>query len=131
MQNLSLYYSLVPRPLEGRGKAWGLLRAHARKIPFIFRIIRRKISDNDVIVHGNSARKEYADKFVYTVTATIISDSSRRICFHLLLPTIAPGAVKRNLSLPLAMSLSVASSALLTPVFPLRMAAQTPLSLKT
>ena len=45
------------------GKAWGLLRAHARKIPFIFCIIRRKISDNDVIVHGESARKEYADTF--------------------------------------------------------------------
>ena len=74
-------------------RAWGLLRAHARKIPFIFRIIRRKISDNDVIVHGESARKEYADTFS-TVTAT----SSRRICFHLLLPTIAPGAVKRNVS---------------------------------
>ena len=51
--------SLVPRPFEG--KAWGLLRAHARKISFIFRIIRRKISNNDVIVHGESARKEYAD----------------------------------------------------------------------
>ena len=38
-----------------------LLRAHARKVPFIFRIIRRKISENDVIVHGESARKEYAD----------------------------------------------------------------------
>ena len=38
------------------GKAWGLLRAHARNIPFIFRIIRRKISHNDVIVHGESAR---------------------------------------------------------------------------
>ena len=49
------------------GKAWGLLRAHARKIPFIFRIICRKISDNDVIVHGESAQKEYADTFVYTV----------------------------------------------------------------
>ena len=62
--------SLVPRPFEGGlegGKAWGLLRAHARKIPFIFRVIRRKISDNDVIVHGESARKEYADIFVYTV----------------------------------------------------------------
>ena len=58
-------HSLVPRPFEG--KAWGLLRAHARKISFIFRIIRRKISDNDVIVHGESARKEYADTFVYTV----------------------------------------------------------------
>ena len=57
--------SFVPRPFEG--KAWGLLRAHARKISFIFRIIRRKISDNDVIVHGESARKEYADTFVYTV----------------------------------------------------------------
>ena len=57
--------SPVPRPFEG--KAWGLLRAHARKISFIFRIIRRKISDNDVIVHGESARKEYADTFVYTV----------------------------------------------------------------
>ena len=57
--------SLVPRPFEG--KAWGLLRAHARKISFIFRIIRSKISDNDVIVHGESARKEYADTFVYTV----------------------------------------------------------------
>ena len=42
--------------LSREGKAWGLLRAHARKIPFIFRIIRRKISDNDVIVHGESAR---------------------------------------------------------------------------
>ena len=50
------------------------------------------------------------------VTAMPLSDSSRRICFHLLLPTIAPGAVKRNLSLPWAMSLSVASSALLTHV---------------
>ena len=50
------------------GKAWGLLRVHARKIPFIFRIIRRKISNNDVIVHGESAQKEYADTFV---TATI------------------------------------------------------------
>ena len=60
--------SLVPRPFEG--KAWGLLLAHARKIPFIFRIIRRKISDNDVIVHGESVRKEYADTFS-TVTATI------------------------------------------------------------
>ena len=60
--------SLVPRSLEG--KAWGLLLAHARKISFIFRIIRRKISDNDVIVHGESARKEYADSFS-TVTATI------------------------------------------------------------
>ena len=59
------FVSLVPRPFEG--KAWGLLRAHARKISFIFRIIRRKISDNDVIVHGESARKEYADTFVYTV----------------------------------------------------------------
>ena len=49
------------------GKVWVLLRAHARKISFIFRIIRRKISDNDVIVHGESARKEYADTFVYTV----------------------------------------------------------------
>ena len=57
--------SLVPRPFEG--KAWGLLRAHARKISFIFRIICRKISNNDVIVHGESARKEYADTFVYTV----------------------------------------------------------------
>ena len=38
--------------------AWELLRAHALKLPFI---IRRKISDNDVIVHGESARKEYAD----------------------------------------------------------------------
>ena len=53
------------------GKAWGLLRAHARKIPFIFRKIPRKISDNDVIVHGESAPKEYADTFIYTVTATI------------------------------------------------------------
>ena len=34
------------------GKDWGLLRAHALKIPFIFRIILHKISDNDVIVHG-------------------------------------------------------------------------------
>ena len=49
------------------GKAWGLLRAHARKIQFIFRIIRCKISDNDVIVHGETARKEYADTFVYKV----------------------------------------------------------------
>ena len=57
--------SLVPRPFEG--KAWGLLRAHARKISFIFRIIRRKISDKDVIVHRESAWKEYADTFVYTV----------------------------------------------------------------
>ena len=57
--------SLVPRPFEGN--AWGLLRAHARKISFIFRIIRCKISDNDVIVHGERARKEYADTFVYTV----------------------------------------------------------------
>ena len=32
-----LYPSLVPRPFEG--KAWGLLRAHALKISFIFRII--------------------------------------------------------------------------------------------
>ena len=32
-----------------------------------FRIIHRKISDNDVIVHGESARKEYADTVVYTV----------------------------------------------------------------
>ena len=61
-----LLRSLVPRPFEG--KAWGLLRAHARKISFIFRIIHRKISDNDVIVHGESARKEYADTFVYMYT---------------------------------------------------------------
>ena len=47
--------------LSGEGKAWGLLRAHARKLPFIFRIIRRKISGNDVIVHGESSRKECAD----------------------------------------------------------------------
>ena len=61
-----------PRPFEGsrarEGKAWGLLRAHARKIPFIFRIIRRKISDNDVIVHGEiehaAARKEYANTLI-------------------------------------------------------------------
>ena len=57
------HVSLVPRPFPR--KAWGLLRAHARKISFIFHIIRRKISDNDVIVHGESARKEYADTFVY------------------------------------------------------------------
>ena len=43
--------------LSREGKAWGLLRTHARKIPFIFRIIPRKISDNDVIVHGESARQ--------------------------------------------------------------------------
>ena len=58
---------LAPFPGLSREKAWGLLRAHARNISFIFRIIRRKISDNDVIVHGESARKEYADTFVYTV----------------------------------------------------------------
>ena len=27
------YSSLVPRPFGGGGKAWGLLRAHARKLP--------------------------------------------------------------------------------------------------
>ena len=53
------------------GKAWGLLHAHVRKLPFIFRLISRKISDNDVIIHGESVRKEYADTFVCTVTATI------------------------------------------------------------
>ena len=83
-------FSLIPRPFEGGGKAWGLLHAHARKIPFIFRIIRRKISDNDVIVHGESARPRGKSMrtHLYTqysiVTAMPLSDSSRRICFHLL-----------------------------------------------
>ena len=68
------FFSLVPRPFEG--KAWGLLRAHARKIS---RIISRKISDNDVIVHGESARKEYADTFVYNYL--IGQEGSVSICY--------------------------------------------------
>ena len=67
LQVLYLFIASFPGLSREGGKAWGLLRAHARKIPFIFRIIRRKISDSDVIVHGESARKEYADTFVYTV----------------------------------------------------------------
>ena len=66
-----VYIALFPGLSREGGKAWALLRAHARKILFIFCIIPRKISDNDVIVYGESARKEYADTFVYTVTATI------------------------------------------------------------
>ena len=54
----ALSMSLVPRPSGEEEKAWGLLRAHARKLPFIF---RRKISSNDVIVHGESSQKEFAD----------------------------------------------------------------------
>ena len=47
--------SLVPRPFEG-GKGLGTTAYACAKDTFIFRIIRRKISDNDVIVHGESAR---------------------------------------------------------------------------
>ena len=60
------YTSPVPRPFEGsrarEGHAWGLLRAHARKIPFIFRIIRRKISDGEI--EHVAARKEYANTLI-------------------------------------------------------------------
>ena len=62
------YGILVPRPFRGGGKAWGLLRVHAQKLPFIFRIIRHKISDNDVIVHRESVRKDFADTMCVTST---------------------------------------------------------------
>ena len=70
---VAVYSNIASFPgLSGEGgKAWGLLRVHARKLLFIFCIIHHKISNNDVIVHRESARKECADTFVHTVAATI------------------------------------------------------------
>ena len=51
--------------LSRRGKAWGLLHAHARNIPIIFRKIYRILLKNDVIEFGESARMEYADRHLF------------------------------------------------------------------